>query len=84
MQKSYHLLSKQTKITNSLINYGRNSDTWVFLAQQSQVLIFIYIIGAYGGSDLSYTAHCLVMEEISRASGSIGLSYGAHTALCVG
>jgi len=54
------------------------------LAQQSQVLIFIYIIGAYGGSDLSYTAHCLVMEEISRASGSIGLSYGAHTALCVG
>ena len=84
MQRSYHLLSKQTKITNSLINYGRNLDTWVFLAPQSQVLIFIYIIGAYGGSDLSYTAHCLVMEEISRASGSIGLSYGAHTALCVG
>lgn len=37
----------------------------------------------YGGSDLSYTAHSLVMEEISRASGSIGLSYGAHTALCL-
>ncbi len=38
----------------------------------------------YGGSDLSYTAHSMIMEEISRASGSIGLSYGAHTALCLG
>lgn len=35
----------------------------------------------YGGTELGYTAHSLVMEEISRASGSIGLSYGAHTAL---
>jgi isovaleryl-CoA dehydrogenase len=38
----------------------------------------------YGGSDLNYTAHSMIMEEISRASGSIGLSYGAHTALCLG
>ena len=38
----------------------------------------------YGGSELSYTAHSMIMEEISRASGSIGLSYGAHTALCLG
>lgn len=37
----------------------------------------------YGGSDLNYTAHSLIMEEISRASGAIGLSYGAHTALCL-
>lgn len=37
----------------------------------------------YGGSELNYTAHSLIMEEISRASGSIGLSYGAHTALCL-
>lgn len=37
----------------------------------------------YGGTGLSYTAHALVMEEISRGSGSIGLSYSAHTALCV-
>jgi len=40
--------------------------------------------GKYGGSELNYTAHSMIMEEISRASGSIGLSYGAHTALCVG
>jgi isovaleryl-CoA dehydrogenase len=38
----------------------------------------------YGGSELSYTAHSMIMEEISRASGSVGLSYGAHTALCLG
>ncbi len=37
----------------------------------------------YGGSDLNYTAHAMIMEELSRASASIGLSYGAHTALCL-
>lgn len=37
----------------------------------------------YGGSGLNYTAHCLIMEEISRGSGSIGLSYGAHSNLCI-
>lgn len=35
----------------------------------------------FGGTQMDYTAHCIVMEELSRASGSIGLSYGAHTAL---
>ena len=35
----------------------------------------------YGGSELSYTAHCMVMEELSRASGGIALSYSAHSAL---
>lgn len=35
----------------------------------------------YGGSDLGYTAHCIAMEELSRASGGIALSYGAHSAL---
>jgi isovaleryl-CoA dehydrogenase len=38
---------------------------------------------AYGGVDLGYLAHCVVMEEISRASASVGLSYGAHSNLCV-
>ncbi|MEO1891239.1 MAG: isovaleryl-CoA dehydrogenase [Alcanivorax sp.] len=37
----------------------------------------------YGGAGLGYLAHTLVMEEISRASASIGLSYGAHSNLCV-
>jgi len=37
----------------------------------------------YGGSGLGYLEHCVAMEEVSRASGSIGLSYGAHSNLCV-
>jgi isovaleryl-CoA dehydrogenase len=37
----------------------------------------------YGGSDMGYLAHIVAMEEISRASASIGLSYGAHSNLCV-
>ncbi|WP_026616568.1 isovaleryl-CoA dehydrogenase [Ensifer aridi] len=38
---------------------------------------------AYGGAGLGYLAHCVAMEEISRASASMGLSYGAHSNLCV-
>jgi isovaleryl-CoA dehydrogenase len=37
----------------------------------------------YGGSDMGYLAHIVAMEEISRASGSVGLSYGAHSNLAV-
>ncbi|MDY0014041.1 MAG: isovaleryl-CoA dehydrogenase [Rhodocyclaceae bacterium] len=37
----------------------------------------------YGGSNLGYLAHIIAMEEISRASASVGLSYGAHSNLCV-
>src|SRR5512145_2239922 len=37
----------------------------------------------YGGSGLGYLEHCVAMEEISRGSASIGLSYGAHSNLCV-
>ncbi|MDE0453745.1 MAG: isovaleryl-CoA dehydrogenase [Gammaproteobacteria bacterium] len=37
----------------------------------------------FGGAGLGYLAHSVVMEEISRGSGSVGLSYGAHSNLCV-
>lgn len=37
----------------------------------------------YGGSDLGYLAHMVAMEEVSRASAAVGLSYGAHSNLCV-
>lgn len=37
----------------------------------------------YGGVDMGYLAHAIVMEEISRASASVGLSYGAHSNLCI-
>src|SRR5262245_9569183 len=38
---------------------------------------------AYGGTELGYLAHVVAMEEISRASGAVGLSYGAHSNLAV-
>ncbi len=37
----------------------------------------------YGGSGLGYLEHCIAVEEVSRASASVGLSYGAHSNLCV-
>ena len=37
----------------------------------------------YGGTDMGYLAHVVAMEEISRASASVGLSYGAHSNLCI-
>jgi isovaleryl-CoA dehydrogenase len=37
----------------------------------------------FGGAGMGYLAHCIAMEEISRASASVGLSYGAHSNLCV-
>ena len=37
----------------------------------------------YGGAGMGYLEHCVVMEEISRASAAVGLSYGAHSNLCV-
>jgi isovaleryl-CoA dehydrogenase len=37
----------------------------------------------FGGADMGYLAHMVAMEEISRASASVGLSYGAHSNLCV-
>jgi isovaleryl-CoA dehydrogenase len=37
----------------------------------------------YGGANMGYLAHCVAMEEVSRASASVGLSYGAHSNLCV-
>ena len=46
-------------------------------------LLGITVESEYGGSELGYLAHVIAMEEISRASGSVGLSYGAHSNLCV-
>jgi isovaleryl-CoA dehydrogenase len=46
-------------------------------------LLGITVPTEYGGSGLGYFEHCIVMEEMSRASGAVALSYGAHSNLCV-
>jgi isovaleryl-CoA dehydrogenase len=56
-------------------------DLWPALG--SQGLLGITVPERFGGAGLGYLAHVIVMEEISRASGAVGLSYGAHSNLCV-
>ena len=56
-------------------------DIWPKLGELG--LLGITVDEEYGGADLGYVAHVVAMEEISRASASIGLSYGAHSNLCV-
>ena len=56
-------------------------ELWPQLGEQG--LLGVTADEEYGGLDLGYQAHCLAMEEISRASASIALSYAAHSQLCV-
>ncbi|OQD73503.1 hypothetical protein PENDEC_c015G03777 [Penicillium decumbens] len=57
------------------------SDMWKKLGDAG--LLGVTANEEYGGLGMGYQAHCVVMEELSRASGSIGLSYAAHSQLCV-
>ncbi|TDQ61990.1 isovaleryl-CoA dehydrogenase [Maritalea mobilis] len=46
-------------------------------------LLGVTVSEEFGGVEMGYLAHCVIVEEISRASASVGLSYGAHSNLCV-
>jgi isovaleryl-CoA dehydrogenase len=56
-------------------------DLWPKLGELG--VLGVTVSEEYGGAGLGYLAHCVAMEEISRGSASVGLSYGAHSNLCV-
>jgi isovaleryl-CoA dehydrogenase len=57
------------------------NELWTKLGDMG--LLGITVPETYGGADMGYLAHIVAMEEVSRASASVGLSYGAHSNLCV-
>ncbi|KIO37319.1 isovaleryl-CoA dehydrogenase [Shewanella sp. cp20] len=57
------------------------NELWPVLGEMG--LLGVTVPEEFGGADMGYLAHVVAMEEISRASASIGLSYGAHSNLCV-
>ncbi len=57
------------------------SDLWLKMGDLG--LLGMTIPGIYGGCEMGYLAHLVAMEEISRGSASVGLSYGAHSNLCI-
>lgn len=62
-------------------NFKNLRDFWKKIGNQG--MIGVTVKGEYGGSDLGYLDHVIIMEEMSRVSGAIALSYGAHSNLCV-
>ena len=75
----------QAEIAPRAADIDRNDQFPIDLWQKMGALgvLGITVGEEYGGAGMGYLAHMIAMEEISRASASVGLSYGAHSNLCV-
>eukprot|EP00877_Chromochloris_zofingiensis_P004391 jgi/Chrzof1/13953/Cz08g19070.t1 len=75
------VVAPQAEHVDKSNNFPTQVDLWQQMGEFG--LLGITAPTEYGGLGLGYSEHCVAMEEISRASGSVGLSYGAHSNLCV-
>ena len=74
----------ETNVGVSALLVLRNLSALMTVCQLGEMgLLGITAASEYGGSDMGYLDHVLAMEEISRVSGAVALSYGAHSNLCV-